>query len=538
MVRTSASQNCFRFREAPVSEPSGGSRGESAPTSRGYLWSGLTSAATRMRRALVQFSLSAVLLAAPSLSAKPLAEYKIGDRVEEDVVTDSPLIVLDAEATAVLKEREVERVPVIFRFDPDAIRLATNAFHESFVQARGNFLGAVERTFNQSKLDPAALDSAQFSQLTISFQRRNYLFPVTPDLARIWASGESDQAFEAPLLNSLRDSMKLLISATNVAPSGATIGSTVRLVSCRDNETLTEQMVARGGVDHAKTEFISLQRARTDLLNTFPPEYQAVARHLTSFVRPNCFIDDQLTIAMRTKRAEQISATRAFAAGEIIARSGDVVDKQVMTAVDALNEKNIVLPIPPVASVGTKPAIAGHKNVWLIAGAAGAGGAVTILFAAAIMIARRRSPVSLLPAAADRGNLVAPSTALEESWRRRALLAERRAEEAQAMIRRGFIAQLAYWMSDKLVQKLLSQRTDLLEAQYLAVTQADRLGQRLETIQSRMQDRLAAYEHRIAELEKELDSKYEINRELIQAEIQTIRRQLATERAEGVGGLN
>jgi hypothetical protein len=60
------------------------------------------------------------LLSFSSLSAKELAAYKIGDRTEEDIVTPSLLVVIDSEATAVLKEKEGERVPVIFRFYPQA----------------------------------------------------------------------------------------------------------------------------------------------------------------------------------------------------------------------------------------------------------------------------------------------------------------------------------------------------------------------------------------------------------------------------------
>jgi molecular chaperone GrpE (heat shock protein) len=46
------------------------------------------------------------------------------------------------------------------------------------------------------------------------------------------------------------------------------------------------------------------------------------------------------------------------------------------------------------------------------------------------------------------------------------------------------------------------------------------------------------YEQRISELEKELDTKDEINRELIQAEIQNIKRQMDAERVRSESGLN
>jgi hypothetical protein len=475
------------------------------------------------------------LLSISSLSAKQLADYKIGDRVEEDITTPAELVVIDAEATAALKEKEGERVPVIFWFYPRAIDEATAAFHESFVKTRGNFLDAVEQNFDQRKLDSTALASDKFSQLIVSFQKRSALFPVTTELARIWAGGESDQAYEAPFGASLRDEMKLFIRATNAVPEGAKVGATVRVVSYGDNETLTEQLVARHGTNHPKTDFISFQRAKTDLQNTFPPEQRAAAKSLSSFLKPNCFVGAELTIAMRTKRAEGISATENFAAGQLIAKRGQVIDQKIMAAIDALKEKTAAVQFRELAAKDSiKPA--NKKNFWLIGGATGA---LLILGASIGLWLRRKSSVSLLPALRD-GGALEPSapTADDANWQQRALAAERRAEKAQAVIRQGLIAHLARWMSDTLVQKLLLQRGHLIDAQQKAVTEVDKLGQRLDTIHSRMQGRLTAYERRISELEKELDTQDEINRELIQAEIQSIRSQMDAERARGEGGLN
>jgi hypothetical protein len=53
---------------------------------------------------------------------------------------------------------------------------------------------------------------------------------------------------------------------------------------------------------------------------------------------------------------------------------------------------------------------------------------------------------------------------------------------------------------------------------------------RLEKVQAPLQERLQAYERRIADLEKELTVKGEENRELIKAKIQIIRKQLEIER--------
>ena len=174
------------------------------------------------------------------------------------------------------------------------------------------------------------------------------------------------------------------------------------------------------------------------------------------------------------------------------------------------------------------------KKYWQVGAVAGC---VLVLVIFVIMRARRKTPTTLLPARVD-GAATPGLTAGAADWQQRALAAERRAEKAQTVIRQGLIAHLARWMSDTLVQKLLLQRAHLIETQQQAATEVDRLGQRLETIHSRMQGRLSVYEQRIVELEKELDTKDEINRELIQAEIQKIRRQMDAERVKGEGGLN
>ncbi len=80
---------------------------------------------------------------------------------------------------------------------------------------------------------------------------------------------------------------------------------------------------------------------------------------------------------------------------------------------------------------------------------------------------------------------------------------------------------------DKLVRRLISQRTVLVDAQTRAAADIADLEKRLEIIHAPLQDRLCAYEQRIIELEKELVQKGEENRELIRAKIELTRKQLS-----------
>ncbi len=475
-------------------------------------------------------------LSAAVLPARELADYKPGDRAEADITTPVALVVIDPVATAELKAREGERVPVIFRYYPQVAAETLAAFHKSFAQTRGNFLDAVEQAFDSRKLDAAALGSDKFSRLIVSFQKKNPLFPVTTELARLWAGGESDQEFEAPLLAGLAGQMKAFIRATNAIPEGAKVGATVRVVSYADTETLTPQMVARHGTNHPKTEFVSFTRARSDLQDTFPPEQHAVAKYLSSFLKPNCVVESELTMAMRAKRTEGLSVTMDFTNGQVVAKKGQMIGPGALAALTALKEKTTVAPAPapplPVAA-GTS-SLPPPKKYWLV-GAIAVG--AVLLLVLAILRSRRKPPATLLPARVNSA-AVPTMNADNQDWQQRAITAERQAEKAQTVIRAGLISQLARWMSDTLVQKLLLQRAHLIETQQQAATEVDRLGQRLETIHSRMQGRLSVYEQRIVELEKELDTKDEINRELIQAEINKIRQQMDAERVKSEGGLN
>ena len=119
-----------------------------------------------------------------------------------------------------------------------------------------------------------------------------------------------------------------------------------------------------------------------------------------------------------------------------------------------------------------------------------------------------------------------------EPWAERALAAEARAEKATALLRARLMPQMARWMMGELIQRLLAQRSDLAHSQQRAEDDVAELEKRLEKIHAPLAERLAAYEKRIAELERDLAAKGEENKELIEAKIESARKKLATERAK------
>ena len=117
-------------------------------------------------------------------------------------------------------------------------------------------------------------------------------------------------------------------------------------------------------------------------------------------------------------------------------------------------------------------------------------------------------------------------------WQRRAEEAERRAERATELAKQGLMGHLAEWLKGRLVQRLASDRAQLIDTQNVATQKMQIVDERLSKIESQLQSRYRAYEQRITELEKELDEAREENRELIRAKIAQVRAEMEKDRAE------
>ncbi len=115
-------------------------------------------------------------------------------------------------------------------------------------------------------------------------------------------------------------------------------------------------------------------------------------------------------------------------------------------------------------------------------------------------------------------------------WRARALAAEARADKATALLRARLLPQLARWMMNEMLGRLLSQRSALLNSQQRAEREVAELAARLDGVHAPLEERLRTYEQRVAELEAQLAIKDQQNRELIEARIAAARGKLNEER--------
>jgi hypothetical protein len=171
-----------------------------------------------------------------------------------------------------------------------------------------------------------------------------------------------------------------------------------------------------------------------------------------------------------------------------------------------------------------------RTNRWLFAGLSAAVVLIGVLIAAGVLRRRALARASLDSSLAMVSLRDGAADGL--AWRERALAAEARAQKATAMLRTSLLPHLARWMMNELVQRLLSQRSEVLSGQQRAEREVAELAARLEEVHAPLEDRLRAYEQRIAELEAELAAKGEQNLDLIKAKIETTRKQMEGERSQ------
>jgi hypothetical protein len=475
--------------------------------------------------------------------AKDLAEYRPGDQVTEDIATPVPLMVVDPIATKALKDKEENRIPVIFRYNASALASVEAELRETFSLARSNFLFLMNSSFSHTRLSDDQVETPQFQRVMESFKRRNKSFPLTEEMAREWARGNVVLPEQIALSARVHQAMAGLIRHDNLT-NAPKLGSLVLLVPVKSEEqTISLEDVKARGYNEPRTNVLTMSRARLALLETFSEEEMDMARFATRCLRENCFVESDLTRAARARHTDPLFVADNYQAGQIIARKGQLVDAKVMAALSQLQEKTAAGRLAAqVASEREKAereqaaaAQIRQSNKWLVIGLVSAGGVLVLVLLTLAL--RRRRESAMLPASLSGGAsvpLIGPTTetgdsqAAADSWQQRAVAAEQKAQRAHAAIRAGVLAQL----KQKLVGGLLAQRGQMIEAQRSAAAELAELERRLNELHAPLQERLRVYEARIADLEKALAAKGEENRELIKAKIAMMRKQLATERSK------
>jgi len=458
-------------------------------------------------------------------------------------------MVVDTTATEALKGKEALKIPAVFFYHPKVADEVEQSFRTQFGTVRSNFFDAMGAIYQRKRLNPKWLNSTRFRTLSNTFRRQHGAFLQLTNLLTAWATGSSDEAkaIENALVASLREAMGRPIRADGL-PSEMKLGAHVRILTMtKQEDAVTVQFAERRGTVLHRTNLLTLTRARSEFQKLSPPAERRQAKFLASFLKPNCVLNQELTIQSRWRHVAPLYVADRYEAGQVIARRGQTVDAKILAAIEQLTAARVQAGLSENANA--------VKGAWWWAGLGLAGMALIV---GGWHFWFRRKPVSILPArVAGEGttagivscpscdeNIVIPAEAVENlsagtpAWQQRALAAEQRAERAHAAIRAGVLPHFTLWLKQKFVRRLVAERQQMVDAQKSAASELAEMEQRLDEVHAPLQERLLAYEKRIAELEKSLAAKGEENRELLRVRIQLTRQQLERERGRKIAELN
>src|ERR1043166_4816389 len=521
-----------------------------------------------------------------------IPNYKVGETAAEEVVSPVHLIVIDHERTEKLRQAEAQRDPSIFRFDPEASDRAEADLRAALVAGREEFLAALEATYGKRQLNEFAVTQPRFQRLVAGFQQQTKPFPLSTNLAQLWAQGGEDESMLTNLVSALRDVMTRYIRVDALPPEGRVGPRQVRMI--RGGEAIPDlASIASNATNVFRTNIFTLSRARKELQESFAAEDRAVmGRFLAGFIRENCALDLELTRASRKKRTDGVWAADDYEPGQVILKRGELIDSRIKAVLDQLRERAAGVEARKDLARGQAEAqttfsqlhdqamraqanalFTAEQNRWLIFAIGGASLAFLFVLwrlgrwkrAHSLLPARIHNdqvagtviscpsctgtiilPLELSghfqvprlasapppPALAHPQHEVTPALTDDHYWKDRALAAEQRVQEAGQQMRRALIPHLAQWFTSRVVRGLVSNRKHLLETQRRAEQELAELEQRLVSVQAPLEDRLKAYEERIAELEKGLSAKGEENRELIKVTLAMAKKRLETERSK------
>ena len=479
---------------------------------------------SRVRTALAVLVTALVLQLQSARAAVP--DYKLGDVAESDVITPVALLVVNPEATEVLKQRVAQEVRFVVRFAPQTTAEAEAALRESIVTARRNFMTNVQQS---------DFESPTFARVIREIARGLPKDMPFDKLAPLWVRGQSDAELIDKLVQPVREVMGQAI-INNKTDSPMPTNQPVRLVtvaSLADAPTgreleLPGQLVPAGKV-------LSLWRAKR-LVETYFPGEDGMGRFAASFVRINSVPDAATTELLRAKRMDGVTVNDSYEPAQAIVRKGQVIDRRALSALAAMREKSMIGTLQTKLEHEQTVAVQIKGQTKLMAASLAAVCVVLILI---LWRLRSRPSTALValpgnPALPGGDQHALPSGDGEDAWRSRAIVAEGKAERAHQAIRSGVLG----WMREKFVRTLFHQRAELLDAQQKAEAEMRELEQRLEHLHAPLQERITAYEQRIEELEKDLAAKGEENRELIGARINVARQHLTMERERSRFGIN
>ena len=487
-----------------------------------------------------------------------IPRYKPGDLATNEVVAPFEFAVVNHEQTERLRREELANVPAVYRCDPWAAVQAEEKFAAIFHTTRAAFLDAMETAAKKRVLDEASLEHPTFWRFVEWFQKQHLDFPLTTNLVTAWALGRDDA--EPQLRAGLREAMTQYIRS-DVLPFAADTPEVQIFVNEHANTrmTLDELQASSRIVSASEAPRLAEARQRINL----PDDLQDFAPLLAKLIKENLIFEDWLTALKRQRRAAELVVFDQYSPGQVVVLSGQVIDAgaaaalEVLATADARRQLRAAEQLTSVASNSQSGPRTGiwmgplrdlaWRYPWALCGIGVLSVSLIWHFAArrtrkpetisgayTLITVPARQASSLHPGQAEpTGDVSVAPLAADSQWQAHLREAEQRAEDLLGIVRAGLAPHLARELTHKLVQELVSQRTTLLRAHELAEREMTALEARFAKVCHDLQDRLAAYERRTAELEKELIAKAEQTRELMNATILLTEQKLKAKKVEG-----
>jgi tetratricopeptide (TPR) repeat protein len=289
------------------------------------------------------FRLTCILALAclPTLGAKDLADYKIGDTAAEEITTPIALDVIDPAATAARRVEEAQNTPAIFRSYPAVTNEVATAFLSEFAVTRSNFFARFTDAAKLLALNGKSDATPDLAKLMADFNRTNKTFPVTPGLGQLWARGDTGLTVGNVWAERLREAYRRPIRPDSL-PAGFILGETLRLVPVKSQQdVLTLDDVTRHGKMATTTRLTTLTQARNLFAADFSGDEQPAGRALAVRLKPDCALDENLTQQARARQTAQIVVAVHFDAGQIVVRQGGLIDAKIKNAFDQISRQVI-----------------------------------------------------------------------------------------------------------------------------------------------------------------------------------------------------
>jgi hypothetical protein len=507
------------------------------------------------------------VLVGVSLHAQDIATLKIGDKAPQDIVATVPFDVVDAQATAALKISKAHTIAAIYHEFAGETNVITKNFLNAFARAHTDFTTAVNAEYNQASINNTEIESSDFGYFLTAYNVEHKKFPVTTELAVSWAHGDSGAALRDKWLAQLMQAMDQPVQPDPITPHFI-YANKIRIMAVKNpNQKFTFDAAWKHGHVVPADSVPTLSSLRTKFRKQFSPGEQPLGGALAQFLLPNCFPDLSLTKDARDFSVRQIVAADHFDAGQVMVRSGDVIDAQARAALDQLSKELVPTTLNKQIAAEQQQAQQASQLARQEADRA------KTEHDAAQLAQQQQQQAQLdrdhaMLRAQQASEQAATLRAQAQDAQNLALKIRRRDEWLFAGLAAGFLLVLAVlWrlftrqapvsvsvpaklermeqpatlppelapylaqtLKEAVVQGLAAQRAELLEVQRQAAMEIAELVQRLDHLQAPMQERLRAYQDRIQELQKDLAERTEENRELLKLKIEMMRRHLESER--------